>query len=261
MRKRGQVFAWVFVGILLLVVFGPKLGLFAVTSDDLHKCVLGETKCCGTSNIYCTDGTGNLQFKCVAVNYADGTFAYNHFMGLGEKTPCVSNVLSRTYYRLENNACTSIYLRVAEKTLNDYETSTECNSHRNVNTIGLNNNPLDYECPCNTGKESCAGFVYFSCENSEWVNKGEVSGKCGKDCSGLLGSLASICKTGKDVYGVSNFVNPIKTCDYYNPQNQTQTETETEDTSEGIINVGGFTVELWMILAVAGLLLSLILIK
>lgn len=293
--KRGTAFTLVAAGILLILVFGKPLGLFSLYGDPERnllypdKCIEGDKKCCGTRNLYCEDGTGDIQVICSPTYYQNGSFAYWRWMST-QDTPCESNVLSRKYYRLENNECNSYYMAVSDKTDNDYYSFGECLSNVNRNEIGQDNSVFDYECDCLDGQKSCANFVYFTCENSGWINNGETHGKCGYTiggspslpCGGLTGSAYAEC-----LYGTDDYVNPDMDCDYYT-QNQETCSNGVQDvgeegvdcggvcihlreceTGEGLENslneviftIGDFQIKLWMLLLLIGAIVVLLIIK
>jgi len=214
--KRSTAFILLGIGILLIAIFGGKMGLFSVTSDDLRNCILGETKCCSYSDTYCQDVSGGtLLFTCTKINYQNGSFAYNRFFNFGNISNCQSNVLTRIYYSLPD--CDSVYKKIADKTSNDYSEMIDCIHNRNLfKYVSDNNQITDYVCSCQTGKWSCSGFTYFLCENSQWTNKGIITGQCGKNCNGLGGRAYEYC-----MYANSNYTKPDKSCDIYIPPTPT----------------------------------------
>jgi hypothetical protein len=58
---------WI-LGIVIVVLLVSQTNLFSNTQtfsmDSGNQCTVGEKKCCNTPNVYCQDGTGNIQFSC-----------------------------------------------------------------------------------------------------------------------------------------------------------------------------------------------------
>lgn len=94
---KKQNYSWIFLIALLIVVLfvftdGFNKPLFATATDD---CNIGSMKCCEMPNMYCEDGTGNIQFICEA-HLIDGV-TVGKWVNYGEKTNCVSTQATKAY--------------------------------------------------------------------------------------------------------------------------------------------------------------------
>lgn len=260
------------IGIILFTL-APQLnniGKFSSYTNYLgenKECIYGEKKCCGISNTYCLDGTGNIQLTC-QLSSNDGTT----WVSYGPKTNCQSNVLSSFFYHLEDNTCSYILLSLEDKTDNDYLKLSECNSHKVT---------IPDTHTCVEGEKNCYYSILTICENGEWVNKGQVLGECyytgentppegnpswvplvyyrfsNNQCSSI--SLLPSEKTDNDY-------NTLNECQSYITYNENNSGNEVTEENGGIdfyqeINIGGYIFKLWVLLLAIALVVLIIIIK
>lgn len=163
-----------------------------------HQCEIGDSKCCGNTNIHCIDGTGNIQFICEPLS-GNGSLWVNY----GPSTSCFS--------------CTPSWQTGSWST---------CTSGTQTRTVTDSNN-----CGTTEGKPATTQTCTVTCTPD---NSCQANTCIGSTCTNNCGTV----------------LQGTKDC-----------STTTQWYLQEILKLGDFSVKLWMLIAVGGAALLIILLK